>query len=445
MQLEYFRADVGNFGDDLNRWIWSRFQPDLFDEDGSVRFLGIGTIIGLPLPEATQRVVVFSSGIGYRPPPGASALPHEYVAVRGPLTAKVLGLSADVAQGDGALLLPLLPEFAPLPEAQRSGTIFVPHWEKMDDQVLLAAARSAGLEVVDPRQDPETVIQRLRSASKVIADSMHAAIIADALGVPWVPVATSRNISSFKWIDWASSLGVPYEPTLLPQGTTQMALRSLLKRRVVGTQFTGSGKEAALANYRALAQRIAAPDFEKARYKGFHRVDRLVDLSKSTWLRPGVARLLSDVRSSGLKLAVCTTSGRETFEGLLLNAFGFEALDWFAAVVTREDVTAVKPDPAPYLATLERLGAPAEAAVVIEDSGRGVASARAAGIEAIAAPGLYTRGDDFADARLVLSDLGEPSEPFEVLAGDPGPFSYVSADALRLWHARGCGAEDAAA
>lgn len=162
-------------------------------------------------------------------------------------------------------------------------------------------------------------------------------------------------------------------------------------------------------------------------------------------LRPGVARLLSDIRSSGMKLAVCTTSGRETFEGLILNAFGFEALDWFAAVVTREDVAAVKPDPAPYRAALERLGVPAQAAMVVEDSGRGVASARAAGIETVAAPGLYTRGDDFTGALLTLSDLGEPSEPFEVLAGDPGPFSYVGADALHYWHACSCGTEGAAA
>lgn len=168
-------------------------------------------------------------------------------------------------------------------------------------------------------------------------------------------------------------------------------------------------------------------------------------LEEGAHLRPGVARLIADIRSAGLKLAVCTTSGRETFEGLILNAFGFEALDWFDAVVAREDVEAVKPDPAPYLLTLERLGVTPEAAMVIEDSGRGVASARGAGIEAVAAPGLYTRGDDFSGALTVLSDLGEPGAPFDVLAGDPGPFSFVSVDALRVWHARSCGGEGAAA
>ena len=153
-------------------------------------------------------------------------------------------------------------------------------------------------------------------------------------------------------------------------------------------------------------------------------------------LRPGVARLIEDLRSSGIKLAACTTSTRETFEALILNAFGIDALDWFAAVVTREDVETVKPDPAPYRLTLQRLGVPPEAAIVIEDSARGVASASGAGLEVLAAPGLYTRGEDFSQALVVLSDLGEPHVPFEVLAGDPGPFSWVDPDALRWWHAQ---------
>lgn len=168
-------------------------------------------------------------------------------------------------------------------------------------------------------------------------------------------------------------------------------------------------------------------------------------LEEGAGLRPGVARLIEDVRSSGLKLAACTTSTRENFEGLILNAFGFDALDWFSAVVTREDVESAKPDPAPYRLTLERLGVPAEAAIAIEDSARGVQAARSAGLEVIAAPGLYTRDEDFSGALLAISDLGEPQAPFEVLAGEAGPFSCVTADALRIWHARSRGCEGAAA
>jgi len=153
-------------------------------------------------------------------------------------------------------------------------------------------------------------------------------------------------------------------------------------------------------------------------------------------LRPGVARLIAEARSTGLRVAACTSSLRANFEGLIVAALGFEALDAFSVVVTSEDVTALKPDPAPYLLALERLGLGPDAAIVIEDNARGVASARAAGLGVIASPGLYSRDDAHEGALLTLSDLGEPQAPFEVLAGDPGPFSHVSTEALRFWHDR---------
>lgn len=35
----------------------------------------------------------------------------------------------------------------------------------------------------------------------VLADAMHAAIIADAMRVPWLPLITSPQINTFKWLD----------------------------------------------------------------------------------------------------------------------------------------------------------------------------------------------------------------------------------------------------
>lgn len=56
----------------------------------------------------------------------------------------------------------------------------------------------------------------------------------------------------------------------------------------------------------------------------------------------------------------------------------------FKVVVTSSDVKKGKPHPEPYLLTLQKLGATAKECVVIEDSGNGVASAKAAGIRCIA-------------------------------------------------------------
>ena len=44
---------------------------------------------------------------------------------------------------------------------------------------------------------------------------MHGAIVADALRVPWIPVATNSTILSFKWQDWCSSIGVEYKPNYI--------------------------------------------------------------------------------------------------------------------------------------------------------------------------------------------------------------------------------------
>lgn len=44
---------------------------------------------------------------------------------------------------------------------------------------------------------------------------MHGAIVADALRVPWIPVAFGDTVLPFKWRDWLSTLDLPYEPALI--------------------------------------------------------------------------------------------------------------------------------------------------------------------------------------------------------------------------------------
>lgn len=172
-------------------------------------------------------------------------------------------------------------------------------------------------------------------------------------------------------------------------------------------------------------------------YREIHRTKtrlfgRLLEDS-GTSLRLGVSRLITDARSTGMRLAVCTTSQLETFEILIINALGFEAISWFSAVVSGDDVKKKKPDPEGYLEVLRRLRIRPDEAVVIEDSGRGVAAAIAAGIPVIAVPSDLTRDEDFTGARLVLSDLGEPGAPFEVIAGDPHGYGHTSVRAIKSW------------
>jgi len=46
--------------------------------------------------------------------------------------------------------------------------------------------------------------------------------------VPWIPVALSREVSPFKWVDWTSSVNVSYSPICLPASNRIEYLRNAL-------------------------------------------------------------------------------------------------------------------------------------------------------------------------------------------------------------------------
>jgi HAD superfamily hydrolase (TIGR01509 family) len=98
--------------------------------------------------------------------------------------------------------------------------------------------------------------------------------------------------------------------------------------------------------------------------------------------RPGAQALLAGVRAAGVPTALVTSTRRILVE-VALDTLG---RDMFDVVVCGDEVTATKPDPAPYLRAAELLGVPIEACVAIEDSPTGVASAVASGAGVLAVP-----------------------------------------------------------
>jgi succinoglycan biosynthesis protein ExoV len=214
VKLFYFRSPDGvtNFGDELNRDLWRHFLPRPFDDDASTLFVGVGTLLNDRLPKA-KRTIVFGSGVGY-----GSGLPRrdegwDVYCVRGPLSARALDLSEDLAITDPAALVSRIP--ADNPRANRWKYGFMPHWESPVDE-WERVSRAAGLGFVDPRWPPDRVLDAIRCTNVLITEAMHGAIVADALRVPWVPVRTSDRIRSFKWEDWCGSMALDYRPQLLP-------------------------------------------------------------------------------------------------------------------------------------------------------------------------------------------------------------------------------------
>lgn len=98
---------------------------------------------------------------------------------------------------------------------------------------------------------------------------------------------------------------------------------------------------------------------------------------------PGIAATVSTANARGLKVAVASSSTRRW---VTRNLKKFGILDRFDTICTRDDVSAVKPDPALYLLALERLGVTADEAIAFEDSPNGILAAKGAGIFCVFVP-----------------------------------------------------------
>jgi beta-phosphoglucomutase-like phosphatase (HAD superfamily) len=135
-------------------------------------------------------------------------------------------------------------------------------------------------------------------------------------------------------------------------------------------------------------------------------------------LRPGVARLIRQLREANIKIAIATTTTPENVTGLLKSTLGEDSPGWFDVIGAGDIVPGKKPEPDIYHWVLDRLGLPPEQCLAIEDSENGLRAALAAGLDTVVTVSDYTRFQDFTGARVVLSDLGEPAQPFTVLKGD---------------------------
>jgi succinoglycan biosynthesis protein ExoV len=212
VQLHYYRDPRGNFGDDLNPWLWPRLLPRPPGECcGDALFVGVGTLLNDRLP-AAPRTVVFGTGAGYGPPPRVAGEWRVY-CVRGRRTAAALGLPERAAAGDAALLVRRLIEPA---GAQEHPASFMPHHRTAERADWRGLCEAAGVHYLDPAAPVGETLEAIRRSAVVVAEAMHAAVVADALRVPWVPVRTSAHVLEFKWQDWSESVAVPHQFEPLP-------------------------------------------------------------------------------------------------------------------------------------------------------------------------------------------------------------------------------------
>lgn len=152
----------------------------------------------------------------------------------------------------------------------------------------------------------------------------------------------------------------------------------------------------------------------RARHPALPSVDALIaeqtarllaQVATGTIPMPGVPRVPERLRAAGYPMAVASSSLPAVVEARLV-ALGVRPL--FGAVVSSFEVTHGKPAPDVFLEAARRLGARAEACLVVEDSLHGLRAAKAAGMHCAVVPtaGRWPDGAPPADVRLTsLLDL----------------------------------------
>lgn len=125
-------------------------------------------------------------------------------------------------------------------------------------------------------------------------------------------------------------------------------------------------------------------------------------------LIPGVLDVLQKLHNK-IPLAIVTSSNKHHFD-LIHQKTGI--LQYFEFILTREDFIHSKPHPEPYLTAFARVqksisDLQPEECLVLEDSERGVVSAKEAGLTCFAIPTDFTSMMDFSRADKVLGSIEE--------------------------------------
>jgi succinoglycan biosynthesis protein ExoV len=264
MRLYVWRGAVRNFGDELNHLLWPYLLPGLLDDDpldpgpcddrpsddgGSDLFLGIGSVLDARHP-AERRKIVAGAGFGGYERPASLDGSWEIYWVRGPRTARQLGLPKSFGLGDPASLLPLVhPIHAPI-QAHGIGSIgFMPHFESLARGAWPAAATAVGITLIDPRGPPHEILGQIAGCRMLLSEALHGVIVADAMRIPWVALTPLVATHRAKWLDWADSLSLTIRFQALPASSP---------RERAETAFTPHRRitRAGVASASALAERF---------------------------------------------------------------------------------------------------------------------------------------------------------------------------------------------
>ena len=234
MKLQYCQIEGGNFGDDLNRLLWPSLFPDLAQQAVGTVFYGIGTLLDGHHAKRLKKVVL-GTGIG-EARAARRDTNWDFRWVRGPHSAREFGIPERFGLGDSAILWPELQRRKT--QVCAEGPIgLIPHYATWDSFDWNQVAAQAGMVAINPRLAPQVVVARMRGCSRIMAESLHGAICADAMGIPWAASVLAHRFNAFKWLDWLATINRPFAPFVTDRAlvsciTPTKALANRLARSV---------------------------------------------------------------------------------------------------------------------------------------------------------------------------------------------------------------------
>lgn len=225
MQYIYFKDPNGNFGDDLNGWLWPKIfgEADLSSCDTS--FLGIGSILfnnhKIITNLGESRKIVFGTGV--RPTYDAFLYDSSWDVrfLRGPLSASKFNNEFKHIT-DAAYALRFVDKFDEIKNTDKKYEVsLMPYFKSIKYFDWKSICDKLGFNYISPLSENgvEYTLTEIAASKCIITEAMHGAILADVLRVPWsryvltTPFTEGAMVSEFKWMDWLMSVDINNIPT----------------------------------------------------------------------------------------------------------------------------------------------------------------------------------------------------------------------------------------
>lgn len=219
MRYIYYKEPSGNFGDDLNAWLWPILLGKTTEKNVSKIFYGIGTILSndTKLVDTNPEVQKIVFGTGVRPSYEPIILDESWKIkfVRGPLSSMTFGQNTEYIS-DAAYAIRQLDSFKSLIDSPKKYELSImPHIFSTNKLNWEEICRKLGINYISPHSEKgvEHTMREIAASRYLISEAMHGAIVADALRVPWKRLVlfsqATKVVTEFKWMDWIFSLKMP--------------------------------------------------------------------------------------------------------------------------------------------------------------------------------------------------------------------------------------------